>query len=200
MGTAAACLTPAHSSSLPGAVGGDAPDNLVAAHYGSIVGEQRRLVEGGTFVDLSHRDVVTISGPDRLTWLHSLTTQFLEGLAPGVLTEVLLLSPQGRIEHGFSGVDDGETFWAHTEPGAGAALVAFLDRMRFMMRVEVAAGRHGLDGAVDRSARSSAWKVVPRADLTSLPAELGDPVGTVGVGGAAHRGRRCRASGSTPTS
>ena len=24
----------------------------------------------------------------------------------------------GRIEHGFSGVDDGTTFWAHTEPGA----------------------------------------------------------------------------------
>ena len=49
--------------SLPGAVGGDAPDNFVAAHYGSIVGEQRRLVEGATFVDLSHRDVVTITGP-----------------------------------------------------------------------------------------------------------------------------------------
>ncbi len=124
--------------SLPGAVGGNAPDHLVAAHYGSIAGEQRRLIEGGTFVDLSHRDVVTVSGPDRLTWLHSLTTQYLEGLQPGVLTDVLLLSPQGRIEHGFSGVDDGETFWAHTEPGAGEALVTFLDRMRFMMRTEVA--------------------------------------------------------------
>jgi folate-binding protein YgfZ len=160
--------------SLAGAVGGNAPDNLVAAHYGSIAGEQRRLIEGGTFVDLSHRDVVTVSGPDRLTWLHSLTTQYLEGLEPGVHTDVLLLSPQGRIEHGFSGVDDGETFWAHTEPGAGAALVAFLDRMRFMMRVEVALatsewaaiGLPQLD-----------WKIVPRAELTSLPAELGDPVG-----------------------
>ncbi len=177
--------------SLPGAVGGDSPDNLVAAHYGSIVAEQRRLVEGDTFVDMSHRDVVTISGPDRLTWLHSLTTQFLEGLAPGVPTEVLLLSPQGRIEHGFSGVDDGETFWAHTEPGAGAALVAFLDRMRFMMRVEVSlvstewaviglpratVGR----GSAPESTHPLAglpWKIVPRADLAALPSELGDPVG-----------------------
>lgn len=159
--------------SLPGAVGGNAPDHLVAAHYGSIVAEQRRLVEGNTFVDLSHRDVLTVSGPDRLTWLHSLTTQYLEGLQPGVPTEVLLLSPQGRIEHGFSGVDDGETFWAHTEPGAGAALVEFLDRMRFMMRVEVApADDHAVVGLP-----GLAWKIVPRAELAALPTELGDPVG-----------------------
>jgi folate-binding protein YgfZ len=159
---------------LHGAVPGDAPDGGVAAHYGAITAEQRRLVAGGTFVDLSHRDVVTISGPDRLTWLHSLTTQFLENLAPGVATEVLLLTPQGRIEHGFSGVDDGETFWAHIEPGAGAALVAFLDRMRFMLRVEVALATDewaviGLPGLT--------WRIVPRASLTDLSAELGDPVG-----------------------
>ncbi len=159
---------------LPGAVGGNAPDNLVAAHYGSIAGEQRRLIEGGTFVDLSHRDVVTVSGPDRLTWLHSLTTQYLEGLQAGVHTDVLLLSPQGRIEHGFSGVDDGETFWAHTEPGAGAALVAFLDRMRFMMRVEVALATS--EWAVIGLPKLD-WKIVPRVELPSLPAELGDPVG-----------------------
>lgn len=160
--------------SLPGAVFGDAPDNTIAAHYGAISAEQRRLTEGGTFVDLSHHDVLTIAGPDRLTYLHSLTTQFLEGLAPGVQTDVLLLSPQGRIEHGFSGVDDGETFWAHTEPGAGAALVEFLDRMRFMMRVEVA------DVSADFAViglPGLTWELRPRATLADLPAELGDPVG-----------------------
>jgi len=169
--------------SLPGAVGGDSPDEAVAAHYGAIVAEQRRLVEGHTFVDLSHRDVVAITGPDRLTWLHSLTTQFLEGLLPGVHTDVLLLSPQGRIEHGFSGVDDGETFWAHTEPGAGAALVEFLDRMRFMMRVSVAEVSAqwaviGFNRATsDDSSPELDWELRPRSSLAELPAELGDPVG-----------------------
>lgn len=159
---------------LPGAVGADAPDSAVAAHYGSIAAEQRRFEAGSTFVDLSHRDVFTVSGPDRLSWLHSLTTQHLESLPPGQQTEVLLLSPQGRIEFGFTGVDDGTTFWAHTEPGSGAGVVQFLDRMRFMLRVEVADV-------------SEQWAVIglpglrtelrERATLADLPAELGDPVG-----------------------
>ncbi|MCW2747871.1 MAG: folate-binding protein YgfZ, partial [Nocardioidaceae bacterium] len=113
----------------PGAVEADAPDGGVAAHYGAISPEQLKLLAGTAFVDLSHREVVSISGPDRLTWLHSLTTQFLEGLAPGVPTEVLILSPQGRVEFAFTGVDDGTTFWAHTEPGHGAGLATWLDRM-----------------------------------------------------------------------
>ena len=121
----------------PGAVEADAPDQGVAAHYGSLVHEQRALLGGEAVTDLSHRDVVAIGGPDRLTWLHSLTTQHLESLPPGERTDVLLLSPQGRIEHGFSGVDDGEVFWAHTEPGAAPALAEFLDRMRFFSQVTV---------------------------------------------------------------
>jgi folate-binding protein YgfZ len=48
-----------------------------------------------------------------------------------------VLSPQGHLEHVLYGVDDGTTFWAHTEPDAAPGLVAWLDRMRFLMRVEV---------------------------------------------------------------
>jgi len=122
---------------LPGAVAADGVDAAVAAHYGSFNVEQRRLVEGDGFVDLSHRAVLRISGPDRLTWLHNLTTQFFEGLAPGVPTSALILSPQGHVEHAFHGVDDGEAFVLHTEPGRGEGLAGWLDSMRFMSRVEV---------------------------------------------------------------
>ena len=106
-------------------------------HYGDPMREQRLLDSGLGAVDLSHRGVLAVSGPDRLTWLHSLTTQFLEGLQPGASVTSLVLSPQGHIEHALYGVDDGDTFWAHTEPGAAAAAAGWLDRMRFMMRVEV---------------------------------------------------------------
>jgi folate-binding protein YgfZ len=107
-------------------------------HFGDPLREQRLLASGEGVVDLSHRGVVTVRGPDRLSWLHSLTSQHLDALEPGVGVTSLVLSPQGHIEHVLYGVDDGETFWAHTEPGAAGPLAAWLDRMRFLMRVEVA--------------------------------------------------------------
>lgn len=120
------------------AVPADAPDLGVAAHYGDPIREQRSLAAGDGLVDLSHRDVVRIGGPDRLSWLHNLTTQRLDTLAPGVGTEALVLSPQGHVEHHLLLVDDGDATWIHVEPGEAAALVEFLDSMRFMLRVDVA--------------------------------------------------------------
>jgi tRNA-modifying protein YgfZ len=122
---------------LPGAVAGEGDDAPVAAHYGSLYGEQRALAAGDGFVDLSHRDVLRISGPERLGWLHSLTTQQFEGLEPGAWTQALILSPQGRVEHAFAGTDDGEAFTAHTEPGRAAALIEFLEKMKFLTRAEI---------------------------------------------------------------
>ena len=122
---------------LPGAVAGDGIDAPVAAHYGSFNKEQRTLESGEGFVDLSHRDVLRIAGPDRLTWLHSLTTQYFLDLAPRTWTTALVLSPNGHVEHAFHGYDDGEAFVAHTEPGAARPLIEFLERMKFMTRVEI---------------------------------------------------------------
>ncbi|UDY23134.1 YgfZ/GcvT domain-containing protein [Nocardioides sp. Kera G14] len=159
--------------SLPGAVAGSGIDAAVPAHYGSFNAEQRRLVSGEGFVDLSHRDVLRVSGPDRLTWLHSLTSQAFEGLAPGVWTSALILSPQGHVEHFFSGVDDGTSFLAWTEPGRGAVLVAFLDRMKFWSDVTVT-----LEPATAVVWRPAGTMFVPRSELPSMPAALGDPAGT----------------------
>ena len=123
--------------SRPGAVEGDGADAGVAAHYGNPMREQRLLVDGLAVVDLSHRGVVTVSGPDRLSWLHSITTQHLTGLPPLQSRESLVLSPKGHIEHDLHLVDDGETTWITTEPGTATALTAWLATMRFMLRVDV---------------------------------------------------------------
>ena len=101
--------TPSPLLDLPGAVAGDGIDAGVAAHYGSFNGEQRTLEAGDGFVDLSHRDVLRITGPDRLTWLHALTTQHLLDLAPGDPTAALVLSPQGHVEHALYGTDSTAT-------------------------------------------------------------------------------------------
>ncbi len=66
-----------------GAVEAEWPDEGVAAHYGDPAREQRAMTEGQVLVDRSNRGVVKVTGPDRLSWLHSLTSQHLERLAPG---------------------------------------------------------------------------------------------------------------------
>ncbi|KRE60071.1 folate-binding protein YgfZ [Nostocoides sp. Soil756] len=141
-----------------GAVQADAADAGVASHYGDPMREQRLLAEGLAVVDLSHRDVVTVTGPDRLSWLHSMTTQDLTGLAPRQSRETLVLSPKGHVEHALHLVDDGTTTWLSLEPGTAPALVAWLESMRFMLRVEV-------------------------ADVTAEWAVLGEPIGIESVEG-----------------
>jgi folate-binding protein YgfZ len=121
---------------VPGAVPADGPDVGVAAHYGDPYAEQRALAHTYGVVDRSHRDVLRITGPDRLSWLHSLTTQHLERLGAGESAEALVLSPQGHVEHQITLTDDGTAVWAHVEPGEAGSLLEFLTSMRFMLRVE----------------------------------------------------------------
>ena len=147
------------------------PDAGAPWHYGDPFREQRRLAAGEAAVDLSHRPVFTISGPDRLTWLHALTSQDFAGLVPGTPVTAYILDPQGHISHVLGGVDDGEVFWGHTEPGRLDALLAHLTRMVFASRVELA------DRSVDH-----ALILAPAADVVGpriirrvdLEAELGD--------------------------
>ena len=119
-------------ASLPGAVG-DPPE-----HYGNPLGEQKALAAGKAVVYLGHRGVVTVTGPDRLTWLDSLTSQALAGLQPGQSAETLQLDPTGRVEYAIRVVDDGETAWLLVDAAEAASLKAWLDKMRFMLRVEIA--------------------------------------------------------------
>jgi hypothetical protein len=120
-----------------GAVEAEWPDEGVAAHYGDPTREQRVMSERPTLVDRSNRGVIKITGPDRLSWLHSLTSQHLERLSPGSTQQALVLSPQGHLEHHLTLTDDGAATWIHVEPHTAAALVEYLNSMRFMLRVEV---------------------------------------------------------------
>ncbi|WP_327585867.1 folate-binding protein [Nonomuraea sp. NBC_00507] len=153
---------------LPGAVAADAPDSDVAAHYGDLYAEQRVLAKGEAVVDRSNREVVRISGADRLKWLNDLTSQKLDTLKPGEWTQTLDLDLQGRVQHHLTLVDDGESVLAHVEPGTAQSLIDYLDRMRFMLRVEVSR-------ADDLAVLSTATEdfLVPRAELAD---HLGKPL------------------------
>ncbi|MEU7640598.1 folate-binding protein [Streptomyces sp. NPDC039016] len=181
--------------SLPGAVPAEAPDEGVAAHYGDLFREQRALADGSGFVDLSHRGVVTVSGPERLSWLHLLLTQHVSELPPGQATEALILSANGHVEHAVYLVDDGETTWMHTEPGKQEALIAYLESMKFFYRVEAAdrtadfAVVHLPAGSITEAPEDSVVRetphgrdlFLPRAALTSFAAAHGPAIGVLAL-------------------
>ncbi len=122
----------------PGAVPATGNDRGVAAHYGDPYTEQRALARSAGFVDRSNRGVLRITGADRLSWLNSLTTQDVEHLTPGTAAQSLVLSPHGHVEHHLTLTDDGAAVWLHVEPGTAAALLGFLQSMRFLLRVDPA--------------------------------------------------------------
>jgi tRNA-modifying protein YgfZ len=120
--------------SRPGAV--QVEGGSIAAHYGDPLREQRTLAEGAGLVDRSDRDVLVVPGVDRLSWLHSITSQHLDRLADGTGTEALVLSPHGHVEHHLVLAELAGTTWVDVEPGTGAALLEFFQKMRFMLRVD----------------------------------------------------------------
>lgn len=114
------------------------PDPGVAWHYGDPLREQRMLASGEGAVDLSNRGVLTVSGVDRLKWLHDITTQHLSELTAGESRLSLILSPQGHVEDELHIIDDGLTTWIITQPNAEVDLFKYLNGMRFMLRVDLA--------------------------------------------------------------
>lgn len=112
-------------------------DAGVAWHYGDPHAEQRRLAAGTGAVDLSHLAIVRVTGSDRLSWLHSLTTADLQSLGAHESATALILDPHGHVEHELHIVDDGSATWMITEPASAPALVDYLQRMRFMLDVDV---------------------------------------------------------------
>jgi len=171
-------LAPSVFLSLPGAVEGTDADAGVAAHYGNPVPEQRALAAGEAVVDLSHRAVLTITGPDRLSWLDSISSQSIARLAPGESSETLILDPNGRVEHDIRLVDDGETLWMLVERVDAEPLLSWLNSMRFTLRVELA------DRSADYVTVGTLGELeLPVAAPNGVPLVWRDPWASVGIGG-----------------
>ncbi|MEO8107929.1 MAG: folate-binding protein, partial [Actinomycetes bacterium] len=142
------------------------------------LGEQRALDRGEGFVDLSHRPVIEVAGDDRLSWLHTLTSQHVTELSADVWTKALVLDANGRVEHHLDLVDDGERVLAHIEPATADALIDYLQKMVFWSKVEVRLrddlgvvwrpGPGGMDGA-------DSFAFVAR---DAMPGDAGPPAGT----------------------
>ncbi len=133
VGEVSVVVAPSPLLSVSGAVAGAAgsPDAAVAWHYGDPFGEQRAAVDRAAIVDRSHRSVLRITGAERLTWLHTISSQHVATLGDGQSAENLDLDLNGRVQHHFVLTELDGTVWIDTEAERGPDLLAFLQRMVF---------------------------------------------------------------------
>lgn len=112
-------------------------DGDLISHFGDAFREQRRLSDGAALAPLGDRTVIEVAGSERLTWLDSITSQAVGRLAPGDSTELLVLDPQGRIEHAAGVFDDGASTWLIADANDVDALAGWLTRMKFRTQATV---------------------------------------------------------------
>ncbi|OBG38736.1 folate-binding protein YgfZ [Mycobacterium sp. E3198] len=146
------------------------PDAGAVWHYGDPLGEQRAAATEAVVIDRSHRPVLTLTGKDRQTWLHSISTQHVSELPDGATTQNLSLDGQGRVEDHWIQTELGGTTYLDTEPGRGEPLLAYLRKMVFWSEVIPA----GADMAVLSllGPRLADGAVLSALGLDALPAEL----------------------------
>jgi folate-binding protein YgfZ len=162
----------------------DGPDKGAVWHFGEPVKEQRALEAGTAWADLSHFNIVAVTGEDRLKWLHDLTTQFVSDLQPGVWMPSMILDAKGHVEFQFNLVDDGTTTFLVLDPGYVDQLVEYLTKMKFMLRVDVRdASREFVvlraPGAAD--AIGGPFALVPRAEVEEMKQTFGGVATQVGT-------------------
>ncbi|KAA1248628.1 folate-binding protein YgfZ [Mycobacterium simiae] len=107
------------------------PDADAIWHYGDPLGEQRAIETGAVLVDRSHRAVITLTGKDRKTWLHSISTQHVSELPDGASTQNLNLDGQGRVQDHWTQTELAGTTYLDTEPWRGEPLLDYLRKMVF---------------------------------------------------------------------
>ncbi|MGZ4800003.1 MAG: CAF17-like 4Fe-4S cluster assembly/insertion protein YgfZ [Acidimicrobiia bacterium] len=138
------------------------------------------------------RDLVTVTGPDAFSFLQSLVSQDVDGLADGAVVSSLLLTPKGKVQSWFRLMRVGDDAWLDVEAGFGESLREALERFRLRVMVKISVpeepwGMVALRGAavvapeaVPPTSRvlPVAWSTAPgvdvigpRADLVTIAAE-----------------------------
>ena len=107
------------------------PDAGAIWHYGDPLGEQRTAETDAVLVDRSHRAVLTLTGADRQSWLHNISTQHVSELPDGASTQNLSLDGQGRVEDHWIQTELSAITYLDTEPWRGEPLLSYLRKMVF---------------------------------------------------------------------
>jgi folate-binding protein YgfZ len=151
----------------------EGPDKGAIWHFGQPAQEQRALAEGKAWADLSHLSIIAVSGDDRIKWLHDLTTQHLLTISAGQWLPAMILDHNGHVEYQFNLVDDGATIFIVIDPAYAENLLAYLLKMRFMLRVDArdASSEYSVLRAPGAATEiGGPYALVPRAELEEMKA------------------------------
>jgi hypothetical protein len=113
------------------------PDAGAVWHYGDPLGEQRAAATDAVVVDRGHRATIELTGDDRQSWLHTISSQHVSSLPDGSVVQNLSLDGQGRVEDHWLQTELGGVTTLDTESWRGQPLADFLRKMVFWSKVEV---------------------------------------------------------------
>jgi len=108
--------------------------------YGDVTAEYLAIRNGAGLVAASH-DLVSVRGPDAVSFLQSIISQDLDTLAEGGVGRSLLLGPEGKIRAVLWVMKGQDEVILVADGGRGESLAAELGRYRF--RVDAAIGPFG---------------------------------------------------------
>jgi tRNA-modifying protein YgfZ len=146
------------------------PDAGAIWHYGDPLGEQRAAETGAVLVDRSHRAALTLTGGDRQTWLHSISTQHVADVPEGASTQNLSLDGQGRVEDHWIQTELAGATHVDTEPSRGEPLLNYLKKMVFWSEVTAGAADMAVLSLLGPGLAEQA--VLDALGLDALPTEM----------------------------
>ena len=162
----------------------DGPDKGAIWHFGQPAQEQRALAEGKAWADLSHLSIIAISGDDRVKWLHDLTTQHLLNISAGDWLPAMILDHNGHVEYQFNLVDFGDEIFIVIDPSYGEGLLAYLLKMRFMLKVDArdASSEYTVLRAPGAPTEiGGPYALVPRSELEAMKKVFNESAKEVGT-------------------
>ena len=145
------------------------PDAGAVWHYGDPLGEQRAAMDGAVVVDRSHRAVLQLTGGERKSWLHNISTQHVSELPEGTVTQNLSLDGQGRVEDHWIQTELDDVTYLDTESQRGEPLLAYLRKMVFWAEVAIEAADMAVLSLLGPQLADG--RVLGALGLDSLPAE-----------------------------
>jgi tRNA-modifying protein YgfZ len=152
----------------------ESPDAGAVWHFGNPLGEQRAALTDAVAVDRSHRAVLTLSGAERASWLHNISSQHVADLLDGETVQNLSLDGQGRVEDHWIQTELNGITYLDTERWRGEPLLDYLRKMVFWADVAPASADLGVLSLLGPRLAEAA--VLDALGIDALPESVATPL------------------------